>query len=149
MTQGSRRAARAAVLGVVAALLVLAAAAFAVTPTPSAAYKGHLDSNAQTAVTFAVSKDGKFVVNMRVSPRPPDRCGSGGPPPQQSSPPAPISNGAFTAAVTDTGVAHTVVSRLKVTGRFLPGGKVSGVVNAVPPADPKCGGAWRYSATTP
>jgi hypothetical protein len=69
MSQGSRKAARAAVLAVTAALLVFAAAAFAVTPTPGAAYKGHLNSDAQTAVTFAVSKDGKFVVNMRLHRR--------------------------------------------------------------------------------
>ena len=70
-------------------------------------------------------------------------CGSGGEPPAQSSKPAPIKNGKFTAKVVYRN-GDEVVARATVTGRFLRHGKEKGTVTAVSLGDAPCEQSMPY-----
>ena len=116
--------------GVAAAVVLSLLPAAATPPRPGATYKGHIASAAssQDVVTFVVSKNGHWVRKMRVGPYElSGSCGQGGPPPNQSSKPAPIKRGKFTAHVVYSG-GGDVIARATVTGTFLRKGKEKGVV---------------------
>lgn len=121
------------------------AIAFAASPVKDAKYSGHPKGQSDTAVTFRVSASGKKVVGMRIKPYIPNKCGAGGPPPPQTSKPARIRKGEFTAKV----VASIPQGswRATVKGRFLAGGKEKGVIEFFPrPGEPaKCGGKVPYT----
>jgi hypothetical protein len=135
MPQGLRRAICAA-LAVGVALLMFAASALAAAPVRGATYKGQVRSG---VVMFAVSSDGRSVLNMRVGQFPPDGCGGGGPPPIEASSPAPIKNGKFTAHVTYRSSTGKLLATAKVTGEFLKNRKEQGVVDSTVAGAPKCG----------
>ena len=122
--------AAAVVLSALPALPALPAAA--IPPKAGATYKGHIASapSSQSAVTFVVSKNGNWVRRMRVGPYPlTGSCGSGGDIPTQTTKPARIKGGKFTAHVVYWGDAE-VIARAKVTGTFLRRGKEKGVVTS-------------------
>jgi hypothetical protein len=151
---GRPRTGRVVGLAVLAVLVIgaVAAIAFAAAPVKGAKYSGHLKGQkgqgSTTTVTFKVSASGKKVIGMRVKPYIPNRCGSGGPPPPQTSKPAKIKNGRFTATV-KAQIPEGVWSAT-VTGKFLSGGKEQGVVKSSPrPGEPsKCGGNTPYTTST-
>jgi hypothetical protein len=148
---GRSRTGRVVGLAVLAVLVIgaVAAIAFAAAPVKGAKYSGHLKGQGSTTtVTFRVSASGKKVIGMRVKPYIPNRCGSGGPPPPQTSKPAKIKNGRFTATV-KAQIPEGVWSAT-VTGKFLSGGKEQGVVKSSPrPGEPsKCGGNTPYTTST-
>ena len=146
---GSSRTGRIVGVAVLAVLAVgtIAAIAFAAGPVKGAKYSGHLKGQT-TTVTFKVSPSGKKVTGMRVKPYIPNSCGSGGPPPSQTSKPAKIKNGRFTAKV-EAQIPQGDWSAT-VTGKFLSGGKEQGVVKASPrPGEPaKCGQDISYTTST-
>lgn len=122
----------AASTGVAAALVLSILPATATPPRPGATYKGDIVGapTSQDAVTFHVSDNGKWVRRMRVGPYPLSlSCGQGGDPPIQSSRPAPIKLGKFTAHVLYKDDAGDVIARATVTGTFLRRGREKGVVS--------------------
>ena len=123
-------------LGAGVALLMFATSALAAAPVRGATYKGQVRSG---VVVFAVSGDGRLVLNMRVGQFPPNGCGGGGPPPIEAASPAPIKNGKFTAHVTYRSSTGKLIATAKVTGEFLTNRKEQGVVASTIPDDPKCG----------
>ena len=130
-----------------AALVLPLVPAAAAPPVAGADYKGHVIDAPKTfnKVTFTVSKKGTSVKTMRVGPYPLNSCGSGGDPPTQSSKPAPIKNGRFTAHVVYS-AGNTVISRATVTGRFLRNGREKGVVTSHPVGAPDCSDTLLYRA---
>ena len=131
----------------VLAVGAVAAIAFAANPVKGAKYSGHMTAG-PTTVTFKVSASGKKVIGMRVKPFIPNRCGQGGRPPPQTSKPAKIKAGRFTATV--KAQIPKGVWRATVTGRFLKGGKEKGVIKSSPrPGEPsKCGTNTLYRTST-
>jgi hypothetical protein len=146
---GRPRTGRVVGFAVLAVLMIgaVTAIAFAAAPVKGAKYSGHLKGQ-DTTVTFRVSASGKKVIGMRVKPYIPNSCGSGGPPPPQTSKPAKIKNGRFTATV-KAQIPDGVWSAT-VTGKFLSGGKEQGMVKASPrPGEPsKCGQKIAYTTST-
>ena len=144
---GRSRTGRIVGVAVLAVLAVgaVAAIAFAAEPVKGARYSGLVKG---TTVTFKVSASGEKVIDMRLRPYIPNRCGSGGGPPPETSIPARIKDAKFTAKVTTQipGGAW----RATVTGTFLRGGKEKGVITFFPrPGEPpKCGGSVAYTART-
>ena len=134
MPRGIRRTMCAAP-GAGVALLMFAAPALAAAPVRGATYKGQVRSG---VVMFAVSGDGRSVLNMRVGEFPPDGCGGGGPPPIEASSPAPIKNGKFTAHVTYRSSTGKLLATASVTGEFLKNHKEQGVVDSTISNEPKC-----------
>jgi len=134
--------------GIVATMLVFAHAALAVTPVPDAKYVGHVRSDSSTSITFGVSKDGRFVIDARVSPVPPNTCDFRGTTPSQSSPKARIRNGRFVAAVIYR-VSGKVVATAKLTATFTKRGTgVTGLIDSTVLISPSsCGGYYTFSAT--
>jgi len=116
---------------VVTALVLPVVPATAVPPQAGATYTGQIAEapSTQDAVTFHVSKNGRWVRKLRVGPWPlTSSCGSGGDLPDQSAEPARIKKGKFTAHVVyrdDAGV----MARATVTGTFLRKGKEKGDVS--------------------
>lgn len=133
--------------GVVAVTVLTVVPAAATAPKAGAHYKGHVAgaSAGSGVVTFTISKQGTSVTKMRVGPYPVNSCGSGGAPPSQSSKPAPITNGKFTAHVVYSG-AGSVIAKATVSGTFLRGGKEKGVVTTVIVGAPKCTQTIGYTA---
>ena len=132
----------------VLAVGAVAAIAFAANPVKGAKYSGHPTGDRNTTVTFRVSASGRKVIGMRVKPVIPNSCGQGGQPPPQTSKPAKIKAGRFTATV--KAQIPKGVWRATVTGRFLKGGKEKGVIKSSPrPGEPsKCGTNTRYRTST-
>jgi hypothetical protein len=100
------------------AALALSAVALAAKPVKGATYKGHYGTS--NVVRFKVSANGKTVTKMHFATFPPNKCGSGGPEPKQSSKPATITNGKFKVRLTYSyassgGKSYTYT----VTGKFL------------------------------
>ncbi len=115
-------------------------AAQAGAPVPAATYKGRVSTSVYSGVVmFAVSSDGKSVLNMRVGKFPPNGCGGGGPPPIQASSATPIKNGKFTAQVTYRSSTGNLLATVKVTGDFLKNRKEQGVVGSTVAGAPQCG----------
>jgi len=130
MLRSSRIMTVSAAVATAIVLSVLPAAA--TPPRAGATYTGHIASapSSQDAVHFVVSKNGHWVRGMRVGPYElSGSCGQGGPPPSQSSKPARIKRGKFTAHVVYRG-GGDVTARATVTGTFLRKGKEKGVVTA-------------------
>jgi hypothetical protein len=71
-----------------------------------------------SAVTFRISRDGKSVFRLRLAASP-NKCGSGGETPRQSSDPASISGGKFRATVRFKTTAGAVYATTKVKGQFI------------------------------
>jgi hypothetical protein len=135
-------------LAVLPALLLtlLAAVALAASPVNGAKYAGSLTISKSETVSFKVSASGKKVINVRVLPVVPNHCGSGGTPPAQSSIPAKIKNGKFKATLNEETSNGAVSGTATVTGKFLAGGKVKGVVENPLPGAPECAGNFAYTA---
>ena len=147
---GGFRTGRVVGLAVLAVLAVgaIAATAFAANPVKGAKYSGHMTAGPTTRVTFKVSASGRKVVGMRVKPAFPNKCGGGGPPPPETSKPARIKDGRFTARVEEHLISG--VARATVTGTFLRGGREKGVIKYFPrPGEPtKCHGRAPYTTHT-
>lgn len=124
----------------------LAAVALAAGPVKGATYSGTLTVSSGETVTFKVNKSGTQVSAIRVKPFLPNRCGAGGPPPQETSESGPIKNKRFTATVSQLSTDGTVSATAKVTGSFLPGGKVKGSVKSDLPTAEECNGSFAYTA---
>jgi hypothetical protein len=128
MLRSSRIMTVSAAVAMAIVLSILPAAA--TPPRAGATYTGHIANapSSQNKVTFHVSPNGHWVRRMHVGPYPLSLgCGQGGPPPNQSSQPAAIKMGKFTAHVVYTG-GGKVVARATVTGTFLRRGREKGVV---------------------
>jgi hypothetical protein len=129
------------------ALVALAAVAFAASPVSGAKYSGHLKLSSADTVTFKVSASGKKVIGVKVMPAIPNRCGSsGGTLPLQVSKPAKIKNGKFSALVEEKLSNGAVSGTATVTGKFLRGGKETGVVENPLPGAEECAGNFPYTA---
>lgn len=129
-----------------AALLVFAAVALAGAPVKGAKYAGALKVSKSETVSFKVSASGKTVTNVRVLPVVPNHCGVGGTPPAQTSVPATIKNGKFKATLNEETSNGAISGTATVTGHFLAGGKVKGVVENPLPGAPSCAGNFAYTA---
>jgi hypothetical protein len=129
----------------VAATLATAGIALAAGPVKGAKYSGRVNVNATLTVSFKVSRSGKGVTSLKVSPSLPNRCGYGGPPPTQTSRSARIAHSKFTAKITETASSGTVIGTAKVTGKFLAGGKGKGSIVVNLPNALSCNGSFSYS----
>jgi hypothetical protein len=129
-----------------AGLLAVAALALAAAPKSGATYAGSLKISKAETVSFKVSPSGKKVVNVRVLPVVPNHCGTSGAPPAQSSIPATIAGGKFKATLNEETSNGGVSGTATVTGRFLAGGKVKGVVEVPLPGAAECAGNFPYTA---
>jgi hypothetical protein len=132
------------VVGILAA--ALCAGALASGSIVDGAYKGSLTASATEKVSFKVSASGTKVVNVRVTPYVPNRCGAGGPPPKESSVPAKIRGGKFSAKLSEETDNGGVSGTATVTGKFLAGGKVKGLVENPLPGAKECAGNFPYTA---
>jgi len=143
-----RRSSR--IVGVAAAVAAAAVMsiqpAAATPPRAGAIYKGHVANRGTSppVVKFKVSKSGAWVKNMYVGPYPLNTCGSGGSPPSQSSDPARIKNGKFTAHIAYRG-GGKVIAKATVSGTFLRHGKEKGVVIGTLVGMPQCRGSFDYT----
>lgn len=134
-------------VAVVAALALPLPTAVAAVPVAGATYHGHIADapSTESAVTFEVSRNGDRVEHLRVGPYPMTlSCGSGGDPPNQSSGPASISRGRFTAHVVYRNGSQ-VIARATVTGTFLARGKEKGVVSSRIVGHPDCNFSLPYT----
>ena len=126
-----------------AATIASAGIALAAGPVKGARYSGKVKVTATLTVAFKVSKSGQRVTSLKVSPVLPNTCGYGGPlVPKQSSKPATIKNGRFTAKVTAKSTSGVVIGSATVTGRFLAHGKEAGTIKTG--AKP-CAGTFAYT----
>ena len=145
MPRGSRRTISAVlVAGVALSVLMFAASALADAPVRGATYKGQVRYG---VVMFAVSNDGRSVLNMRVGEFPPNACGGGGSPPIEASSPAPIKNGKFTARVTYRSSTGKLIATANVTGEFLKNRREQGAVDSTISNEPKCDLHFPYTTT--
>ncbi len=97
-------------------------------------------------VTFTVDKSKTKVKKLRLVPFVPNKCGSGGPPPKETSKTAKIKNGKFTGLVKELATNGTVIAKGKVSGTFKAGGKVTGSVKTTLPQLPHCNATLQFSA---
>jgi hypothetical protein len=134
-----------------AAILALAGIAFAAGPVKGSKYSGRINVTATSTVSFKVSGSGNRITSLKVSPSLPYSCGHGGPPPTDTSKPAKIKDGKFTAKITEKAGNGTVIATAKVTGKFLAKGKEKGAINTNLPNAKSCNGTFAYStkATKP
>jgi hypothetical protein len=129
----------------VVAILATAGIALGTGPVKGAKYSGRVKVTASLTVSFKVSRSGKKVTALKVSPSLPNRCGYGGPPPTQASKSAKIEDGKFTAKITEKASNGTLISTAKVTGKFLAKGKEKGSIRASLPNAKSCNGSFSYS----
>jgi hypothetical protein len=142
------RTRRVSLTAAAAAVLVLPLVpAAAAPPVAGADYQGHVSGGGTQTnrVSFTVSKNGTSVRTMRIGPFPGDSCGSGGDRPAQSSRPAAIRHGRFTAHIVYRD-GDRVVSRATVTGKFLKGGKAAGAAEFHPAGAPECNQTMPFKA---
>ena len=125
-----------------AAIVAIAGSALAATPVKGAKYSGRVGVTASLTVTFKVSKSGKKVSALKVTPSLPNSCGYGGPPPTATSKPANIRHGKFTAKITNKAGNGTVITTAKVTGKFLANGGEKGTIKT---SAKSCSGSFPYS----
>jgi hypothetical protein len=152
-TAHPRRARRAWALAAVLALVTAVlgtSAALAVSIKPGSysgpeSYKGSTSST--EFVTFTVNKSKTKVKKLRLVPFVANKCGSGGPPPKETSKTAKIKNGKFTGTVKEIATDGSVSAKGKVTGKFKAGGKVTGSVKGVLPKAPQCNATLQFTAT--
>jgi hypothetical protein len=97
-------------------------------------------------VTFTVNKSKTKVTKLRLVPFVANKCGSGGPPPKETSKPAKIKNGKFTGLVKELASDGSVLAKGKVKGTFKAGGKVTGSVNDTLPKLPHCNATLQFTA---
>ncbi len=128
-----------------AAALAVTGIALAAGPVKGARYSGRVNVTATLTVSFKVSRSGKKVSSLKVSPSLPNSCGYGGPPPTQTSKPAKIEDGKFTAKITEKAVNGTVAAIATITGRFLAKGKEKGTIKTSVPSATSCNGSFSYS----
>jgi hypothetical protein len=149
MTRLSMASRRAILVGsaalAVAAILATAGIALAARPVKGAKYSGPVDVTAALTLSFKVSGSGKKVTAIKVSPSLPNSCGYGGPLPTQTSNPAKIKHGKFTAKVTDTTTNGDVSTTAKITGKFLAKRKEKGRIKATVPSNESCNGSFSYA----
>lgn len=129
----------------VVAILTTAGIATAAGPVKGAKYSGRVSVTASLTLSFKVSRSGKRVTSLKVSPSLPNRCGFGGPPPTQTSKSARIAHGKFTAKIKETASNGTVIATATVTGKFLAKGKEKGSINVNLPNATSCSGSFSYS----
>jgi hypothetical protein len=129
-----------------AVILAATGIALASGPVKGARYSGRVNVTANLTVSFKVSRSGKKVSSIKVSPSLPNSCGYGGPPPTQTSRPAKIEDGKFTMKITEKAGNGTVAATARITGRFLAKGKEKGTVKTSVPAATSCNGSFSYSA---
>jgi hypothetical protein len=98
-------------------------------------------------VTFTVNKSKTKVKKLKLIPFVANKCGSGGPPPKETSKTSKIKNGKFTGEVKELATNGTVVATGKVKGTFKAGGKVKGSVKANLPTAPQCNATLQFTAT--
>jgi hypothetical protein len=127
------------------AILAIAGMALAASPVKGAKYSGRVKVSATLTVSFKVSGSGKKVTSLKVSPSLPNTCGYGGPLPTDTSKPAKIKHGKFTAKITEKASSGTVIGTAKVTGKFLAKGKEKGTVRTNLPNAKSCNGSFTYS----
>jgi hypothetical protein len=132
---------------VLAASLALAAAALAANPVNGARYSGRLTGVGSTdTVTFKVSKNGKKVTGVSVSPFFPNSCGSGGPLPKYTSKPAAVKHGKFKAAVFVVTATGSKLPAGTVRGTFLAHGKEKGTIRPTSKLPKSCVKTFKYTA---
>jgi hypothetical protein len=144
--RGPRVVGRLAVIGLTAAAAVLCSGALAAGPVKGSEYKGTVSGATTEKVSFKVSAPGTKVTNVRVTPFVPNKCGSGGASPAETSKPAVIKNGKFSAKLTEETGSGLVSGTATVTGKFLAGGKVKGLVMNPLPGAKECAGNFPYTA---
>jgi hypothetical protein len=98
-------------------------------------------------VTFTVSHNRAKVKNVHLNPFIPSSCGSGGPPPVETTSPAKIKKGKFSAAVQEHTVSGAISFQATVTGKFRAGAKVTGAVDSTVPIAPQCNAQFTYTAS--
>jgi hypothetical protein len=130
---------------VLGAILCVAGIAVAAAPVKGAKYSGPVKVTATLTVSFKVTGSGKKVKSLKVSPSLPNSCGYGGPPPTETSKPAKIKHGRFTAKITEKASGGTIVATAKVTGKFLAKGKEKGTIKTDLPKAKSCNGSFAYS----
>jgi hypothetical protein len=128
-----------------AALTLVATVALAANPIAGARYSGKLTQATSETVTFKVNAAGTKVLNVKVKPFIPNKCGAGGTPPPEVSEPAAVKRGRFVATVKEELSNGLVSGTATVTGRFLAGGKEKGVIKVPLPEAPECGGSFAYT----
>ncbi len=126
----------------------MSAVALAAKPVKGATYKGQYGTG--NVVRFKVSANGRKVTRMHFATFPPNKCGSGGPEPKQSSKPAKITNGKFKVRLTYSyassgGKSYTYT----VTGQFLRHRMEKGVFinESLTGPSKKCNGRFPYTTT--
>lgn len=127
------------------AVLSVAIIAFAAAPVKGSKYSGPVKVTANLTVSFKVTGSGKKVKSLKVSPSLPNSCGYGGPLPTDTSKPAKIKHGRFTAKITEKASGGTVTATAKVTGKFLANGKEKGTIKTDLPKAKSCNGSFGYS----
>lgn len=123
---------------------LLCGGALAAGTVKSGPYKGSITGSSTEKVSFKVS--GSTVINVKVTPFVPNRCGAGGAPPVETSEPATIKGGKFKAKLSEETGSGLVSGTATVTGKFLPGGKVKGLVENPLPGAKECAGNFPYTA---
>lgn len=129
------------VLGLAA---ILCAGALAAGSIQSGRYKGTVTGSTTEKVSFKVS--GSTVTKVKVTPFVPNKCGAGGAPPLESSAPATIKGGKFKAKLSEETSNGLVSGTATVTGKFLAGGKVKGLIENPLPGAKECAGNFPYTA---
>jgi hypothetical protein len=129
---------------VVGLAAILCAGALAAGSIQRGKYKGPVTGSTTEKVTFKVS--GSTVTNVKVTPYVPNKCGSGGAPPLESSLPATIKGSKFKAKLSEETSNGLVSGTATVTGRFLAGGKVKGLIENPLPGAKECAGNFPYTA---
>jgi hypothetical protein len=129
----------------VTAILATVGIALAAGPVKGGKYTGRVNVTANLTVRFKVTRSGKKVTALKVSPSLPNTCGYGGPPPPQTSKAAKIERGRFTAKIRETASNGTVIATAKVTGKFLAKGKEKGNIKINLPNAQSCSGTFAYS----
>ena len=121
-------------------VLAMAAIAPAGTPVNGARYSGDVKTTATLTVSFRVSKTGKKIKGLRITPTIPNSCGYGGPVPTETSKPSPIADGKFQATV-----KLSSGEKAKVHGKFVSHHRERGTIDSTNPASPSCDGTFQYS----
>jgi hypothetical protein len=131
---------------VVAAMLAIIGTAFAAAPVMGVKYSGRVNGTATLTVSFKVSGSGKKIASLKVSPTLPNSCGYGGPlTTTETSKPAKIVKGKFSAKITEKTSSGAVSATAKVTGKFLANGKEKGSIKTSLPNAKSCNGTFNYT----
>jgi hypothetical protein len=153
--QSNRSRGRLGALTVVLALgavLVLAVGAAIAASIKPGKYSGPVSfqgtKSTTELVTFTVPSSKTKVKKLRLTPFIPNSCGSGGPPPKETSKAAQIKNGKFTTTVKELKTGGGFFGKATVKGKFKSGGKVSGSFKSKIPGHPECNATLQFTAQT-